>query len=125
LLRIPGSYNSKYTEQNGEVKIIQRWDGFRPRANPLYYHFYIYLADKKLKEFNNMQTDKTESYRSNTVTWIEKLLETPIDDYRKNAINLILAPYLINVRKVSYELQLHGKVCIKVFGKERTSAAKD
>jgi hypothetical protein len=107
LLRIPGSYNSKYIEQNREVKIIQRWDGFRPRTNPLYYHFYIYLADKKLKEFNNMQTNKTESYRGNTITWIEKLLETPIDDYRKNALNLILAPYLINVRKVSYDVALN------------------
>ncbi len=103
LVRIPGSINSKYNE---EVKIIQRWDGFRPKVNPLYYHFYIYLADKKLKEFN-MQTNKTESYRGNTITWIEKLLQTPIDDYRKNAVNLILAPYLINVRKVSYDVALN------------------
>jgi hypothetical protein len=103
LLRVPGSYNSKYIE---EVKIIQRWDGFRPKVNPLYYHFYIYLADKKLKEFN-MQTNKTESYRGNTIPWIEKLLDTPIDDYRKNAVNLILAPYLINVRKVSYDVALN------------------
>ena len=50
-----------------------------------------------------MQTNKTESYRGNTIPWIEKLLETPIDDYRKNAISLILAPYLINIKKVSYE----------------------
>ncbi|MFL6371279.1 MAG: DNA primase noncatalytic subunit PriX, partial [Nitrososphaeraceae archaeon] len=109
LLRIPGSYNSKYIEQDrgtAEVKVIQRWDGFRPRANLLYYHFYIYLADRKLKEFN-MQTNKIESYRGNTITWIEKLLETPIDDYRKNAISLILAPYLINVRKVSYDVALN------------------
>jgi hypothetical protein len=49
LLRIPGSYNSKYIEQNREVKIIQRWDGFRPKANPLCYHFYIYLADRKFE----------------------------------------------------------------------------
>jgi hypothetical protein len=105
LLRIPGSYNSKYTEQNrgtAEVKVIQRWDEFRPRANPLYYHFYIYLADKKLKEFNT-QTNKTESYRGTTIPWIERLLETPIDDYRKNAVNLILAPYLINIKKLSYD----------------------
>jgi Primase X len=106
LLRIPGSYNSKYIEQNREVNIIQRWDGLRPRANPLYYHFYIYIADKKLKEFN-MQKIKAESYRGNTIPWIEKLLETPIDDYRKNAVNLILAPYLINVRKVSYDVALN------------------
>jgi len=106
LLRIPGSINNKYDEQNKEVKIIQLWDGFRPKANPLYYHFYIYLADKKLKEFNNMQKNQTEGYRRNTITWIEKLLETPIDDYRKNAVNLILAPYLINVKKLSYDAAL-------------------
>src|SRR5919205_3931490 len=76
-------------------------------ANPLYYHFYIYLADRKLKEFTNMQTNKTISYRGNTITWMEKLLQTPIDDYRKNAVNLILAPYLINVRKVSYDAALN------------------
>jgi Primase X len=100
MLRIPGSYNSKYIE---EVKIIQQWDGVRPKANPLYYDFYIYLADRKLKEFANMQKNQTESYRGNTIAWIEKLLQTPIDDYRKNAVNLVLAPYLINIKKVSYD----------------------
>jgi hypothetical protein len=39
----------------------------------------------------------------NTIPWIEKLLQTPIDDYRKNAVNLILAPYLINIKKLSYD----------------------
>jgi hypothetical protein len=38
-----------------------------------------------------------------TTRWIEKLLETPIADYRKNAVSLILAPYLINIKKLSYE----------------------
>jgi Primase X len=107
LLRIPGSYNSKYIEQNKEVKIIQRWDGFRPKGSPLYYHLYIYLADRKLKEFNNMQRNQRENYQGNTIAWIEKLLQTPTDDYRKNAVNLILAPYLINVRKVSYDVALN------------------
>jgi hypothetical protein len=108
LLRIPGSYNSKYTEQSKEVKIIQSWDGFRLKANPLYYDFYIYLADRKLKEFNNMhQTESHYTFRGNTIAWIEKLLATPIDDYRKNAVNLILAPYLINVKKVSYDAALN------------------
>jgi Primase X len=68
------------------------------------------LADKKLKEFNNMQKNHTEGYhisRGNVIPWIEKLLDTPIDDYRKNAVNLILAPYLINVRKVSYDAALN------------------
>jgi Primase X len=40
---------------------------------------------------------------ANRIAWIEKSLDTPIGDYRKNAIALILAPYLISVRKYSYE----------------------
>ena len=54
-----------------------------------------------------MQRNQTENYQGNTISWIEKLLQTPIDDYRKNAVNLILAPYLINVRKVSYDVALN------------------
>jgi hypothetical protein len=50
-----------------------------------------------------VQRNKTESYRGNTISWIEKLLQTPIADYRKNAVNLILAPYIINVKKLSYD----------------------
>jgi hypothetical protein len=64
LLRIRGSYNSKYIEQNKEVKIIQRWDGFRPKINTLHYDFYIYLAGRKLKELNNMQKNHAESYHT-------------------------------------------------------------
>ena len=61
----------------------------------IYYHFYIYLADRKLKEFNNMRKNQTEKhYTFYTIPWIEKLLQTPIEDYRKNAVSLILAPYL-------------------------------
>ena len=33
------------------------------------------------------------------IWWIEKLLHTPLDDYRKFAAWRILAPYLINIRK--------------------------
>ena len=37
------------------------------------------------------------------IKWIEILLQTPIDDYRKNAIWRILAPYLINIKNLTYE----------------------
>jgi len=40
------------------------------------------------------------------IPWIEKLLQTPIDDYRKNAVNLILAPYLMNVKELCYDTAL-------------------
>ncbi|PWU81281.1 MAG: DNA primase noncatalytic subunit PriX [Candidatus Nitrosopolaris wilkensis] len=38
-----------------------------------------------------------------SVPSIEQLLETPIENYRKNAISLILAPYFVNIKKYSYE----------------------
>ena len=31
------------------------------------------------------------------------MLQIPIEDYRKNAISLILAPYLINIKNLSYQ----------------------
>jgi len=39
--------------------------------------------------------------KKNTITWIDKLLDTPLDDYRKYTIKFILAPYLMNVRGLS------------------------
>ena len=33
-----------------------------------------------------------------TYAWVEKLLQTPIHDVRHRTVNIILAPYLINVR---------------------------
>src|SRR5919199_2337855 len=53
------------------------------------------------------QTESNYASRGGTIVWIEKLLQTPIDDYRKNAVNLILAPYLINIKKVSYDNALN------------------
>ena len=38
-----------------------------------------------------------------TFRWIERLLQTPIPDVRHRTVNLILAPYLVNVRNMSPE----------------------
>ena len=55
LIRIPGSYNSKCVERNNgiadstaEIRIIQKWDGHRPKINPLLSKFYISIAGKKI-----------------------------------------------------------------------------
>jgi hypothetical protein len=132
MIRIPGSHNFKCVQRNNnsgittttttnpstQVKIIQKWDGVRPKFNPLLYDFNIWLADKKLKEINELRRLKQKpkgrmGYDTSSVTagatskpgeikWIENLLQTPIEDYRKIAIGLILAPYLINIKKLSY-----------------------
>jgi hypothetical protein len=109
MIRIPGSFNSKciLKGKDSEVKIIQRWDGYRPKINLLLGSFHVYLVDQRIKDLQR-QKEQIKKYRQkhgddvNDIKWIEILLETPISDYRKNAINLILAPYLINIKKLSY-----------------------
>ena len=121
MARIPGSHNSKCIMRNNdisdtstEIKIIQKWDGYRPKINPILGSFHVYLVDLKLKEIAELKksqrrhrfcsfANNNKDNSSNAIGWIERLLETPIEDYRKNAMNLILAPYLITIRKYSYE----------------------
>ena len=55
-------------------------------------------STKKIMEKRREKIQSTFSSKSNQIAWIEKLLQTPITGYRKNAVSLILAPYLINIR---------------------------
>jgi hypothetical protein len=115
MIRIPGSFNSKciLEGKDPEVRIIQRWNGYRPKINLLLGSFYAYLVDQRIKELQRQKNELKVKYQikkkknNNTsitaIPWIELLLETPIEDYRKNAISLILAPYLINIKKLSYD----------------------
>ncbi len=57
---------------------------------------------KLQKRLENRYGSKLSNEKSK-INWIEILLQTPIEDYRKNAVALIIALYLINIRKVSYE----------------------
>lgn len=109
LLRIPGSINSKY---NTPVKLITNWNNVRsPITRDLLEEFRTYLIQKKIDQDiqrekilnerrikkKNIKVDTNEYY-----TWIEHLLQTPIPDFRKLVIDLILSPYLMNVKKLSY-----------------------
>jgi hypothetical protein len=108
MIRIPCTYNSKCVLEgkDPEVRIIQRWNGYRPKINLLLGSFHAYLVDQTIKE--SQRQKELKKYRKkhgddiNDIKWIELLLETPISDYRKNAISLILAPYLINIKKLQY-----------------------
>lgn len=107
MIRIPETYNSKYAVDN-LVKIIQKWDSYRPPIRLLLGTFHAYLVDQKIKEMKlkkRLEKKHGSGFGSgiSKINWIESLLQTPIDDYRKNAIALILAPYLINIKKVSYD----------------------
>ncbi len=112
LLRIPGSINSKYDIQ---VKIIQKWNKVRPPLpREFIEEFRTYLNQKKIDEQNQRQKillklkrqnniNKNTTY-SNYYEWIDKkILANPFPDYRKIIINLILSPYLVVIKKLSFD----------------------
>ena len=108
LVRVPETLNSKNLQ---EVKVIQRWGGNRPAINYVLRDFRRFLIQKRIDVSNlpisSKQCTSAIGYsKLETITWIEKLLSTPIEDYRKYCIWKILCPYLINVRKLSYGMQL-------------------
>ena len=107
LIRIPGTMNSKCDQ---EVKVVQRWDGTRPPINYLLRDFRTWLVTEKINDkrdeikissYRNSNRNGSRYYGANTIPWIEKLLQTPIADYRKYALWRILMPYLFNIKKLS------------------------
>jgi hypothetical protein len=116
LLRIPRTLNFRCTEEglDPEVKIIQKWDGFRPDYRLLLGHFYAHLVgvnghhhkERKSSHFTNM----TPGQDYGAIPWIEKLLQTPIDDFRKHARDLILVPYLVVRRGMTDEAQISDTI---------------
>jgi hypothetical protein len=74
--------------------------------------FRLYLADIDIRKSRIANADKMvanfsikNQYYSSSIQyyWIEKLLETAIEDGRKYTLWRILCPYLINTRKLEYE----------------------
>jgi Primase X len=109
LVRIPGTINLKCKE---EVKIIQKWDGHRPPINYVLRDFRRWLMNEKVeqqrlsKEIGKRAPGTNHDHDNKTIRWIEKLVQAPIDDYRKFAIWRILAPYLVNIKGSSTESAL-------------------
>ena len=113
LLRIPGSINSKYDKK---VTIIKKWNRVRPAITIEFIEeFRTYLIQKKIDEKERKQKMllklKTQQHNYKNIThngnyyeWIDKkILSKPFKDYRKIIVNLILAPYLIVIKKLSFD----------------------
>jgi hypothetical protein len=112
LLRIPGSINFKYDRK---VTIVQKFNNVSPPIpREFIEEFRIYLIQKKIDENNyrqkmllklKIQNNKNKNAtKRNYYEWIEKkILANPFPDYRKIIVNLILAPYLIVIKKLSFE----------------------
>jgi non-catalytic primase subunit PriX-like protein len=120
MLRIPGSFNSK---NNVQIRIVQKWKGpYKVPVHLLYDKFLNYLLRQSQKLTYSPQPHSTlsasdkfsklsvlqrfyqrRSTTKNSIPWIEKLLITPLSDHRKYSIWRILAPYLINVKRLSFD----------------------
>lgn len=87
------------------VRIIQRWDGQRPTIKFLLCDFRRWLINEKMEQRRRLSNKMARAQTVNLtkIWWIEKQLQTPIDDYRKFVVWCILAHYLINIRKCSAE----------------------
>lgn len=95
------------------MTIFQKWDNYRPEINYLLAGFTRYIineryielldAQKRLKRKLATIHGIDNNNRYNKVSWIEHLLQTPISNYRKYCIWRIFAPYLLNVRHLSYD----------------------
>ena len=111
LVRVPGSIRSKYDKP---VLLIKKWNGVRPNiTKEIIEDFRSWLIQKEIDE--RIQREKISIERSknrsknkfvgssNYYTWIENLLNVSIHDYRKLVMGIVIAPYLINVRNLSFE----------------------
>jgi hypothetical protein len=123
LIRIPETFNSKclskgLSEEESKVKLLQKWDGKRIDVESLTHEFRIWLTQQEInltKDKSKKKTIKKPQYQTSSnrnnqsgnisqIDWIEKLLQTPIEDYRKDCLWRIIGPYLLNVKNLS-ELQ--------------------
>lgn len=114
LIRIPNTFNSKCLEkglsfEESKVKVIQKWNGFRPPIQLLTKEFRRWLVQEEIyekihkKKIHNRFTNEIGYKNKSSIKWIEELLKVPLSDYRKFCLWRILCPYLLNIRKVSKE----------------------
>lgn len=108
MLRVPYTFNPECIVEDIdlEVRVIQELDYSKtlPFIDNLLIEIMTFLAHRKLKI--NVEIEKRNKIKNNnflkinnssapTIPYIEKLLDITLSDYRKNAIYLILVPYLL------------------------------
>jgi hypothetical protein len=117
-IRVPGSINGRCLENrekrlsdNFKVKTLQKWNGVRPFVTREFIEdFRTYLEQKITDQENNnynynkKNNNQNQYSNSNHIEWIEnKILQSPFSDYRKLIVGLILAPYLVVIKKLPYK----------------------
>jgi len=123
-IRVPGSFNGKCLNNKDKrisgdykVKTLQKWNGYRPFITRKFLEDFRTHLEQKVTDqesytnnyYNNHRYKNNNSNQyynnnnNNRIEWIEKILLNPVEDCRKLVVNLILAPYLIVIKKLSFE----------------------
>jgi len=121
MIRIAGSYNVKYINKDGtitpesEVKIVQRWDGYRPNIRWLLRDYRTHLIQERYTEsLARLRNDQKrvrsqwkkgiepsqQQQQTSKIDWIELLYRKPLNDFRKFCIWRVFVPYFINIRRL-------------------------
>lgn len=118
LLRIPGSYNSKNMSQ---VCIVQKGGSIsKVPIHLLYSKFLAYLIDQTSRVTKHGDSKSHSTFlseiksshvvqknprlpRKKSIDWIEGLLQLPLVEHRKYCVRRILAPYFVNVKRLSFD----------------------
>jgi len=124
-IRVPGSFNGKCLNNKDKrlsgdyrVKTLQQWNGYKPSITRELLEDFITHLEQKITDqentknnYNNNLKYKNNNFNrhnqygnnNNRIEWIDKILQTPFEDCRKIIIDLILCPYLINIKNMSYD----------------------
>jgi hypothetical protein len=124
MVRCPSGINSKYKGNKAIVRYIKKWDGkTKGHILCLLGEFHRYQQQKQQQQkrkFNRIwsttysvletgrarpqrTTRSIESQLQQQYWYIQELLEFGIEDFRKRAISLLLAPWCINVKKMDHD----------------------
>jgi hypothetical protein len=123
LIRIPDTINSKCLNrglsfEESKVRILQKWDGRRIDGEAITHDFMIWLTKqennlnksssnrpdyikKSRIKYHDTKKSPNQNKSSSRIDWIERLLQTPIEDQRKYCMWRIIGPYLLNVKHIS------------------------
>jgi hypothetical protein len=62
---------------------------------------------EKLQRMRHLAHVGSSNSNNNNIFWVDRLLQTPVEDGRKNLMFWVLAPYLITVKGLDYDRAYH------------------
>jgi len=100
---LPSLPKEKPKVRQEEVIIPEEIPHWKVPQELIYYVYRKFVRQEKPKVEKILKEEQKESNETKTYWQIEKLLQTPIPDGRHRAVDLLIAPYLITIKKLDHE----------------------